>query len=57
MVRPSPVRLTRPTTATHDGYVFMGWFTTRNADNTLEDEYNFDTTVTGDITIVSEMLV
>ncbi|WP_455136460.1 InlB B-repeat-containing protein [Thermophilibacter sp.] len=39
----------KPADPTYEGYKFVGWFTTRNADNTVEDEYDFSTPVTGDL--------
>ena len=40
------VKITKPENPTRDGYVFNGWY---NGD----DEYSFDSVVTGDITLVA----
>ena len=43
-------KATAPTTPTKDGYTFVGWY----SDSGLENAYDFNTVVTGDITLYAK---
>lgn len=43
--------LAQPKDPAYEGYTFVGWFTTRNADDTVEGEYDFTKPVTEDLTL------
>ena len=41
----------RPDDPSYEGWVFTGWYATRNADGTVADPYDFSTPVTDDMTL------